>query len=62
MVRSWRGDVVDDAGHKNQFEMFGSVTDGRTPLPASQTKLTTTAWRSLLAKQRTELTQVLQQT
>ena len=66
MVRSWRGDVVDDAGHKNQCEMLRSVTDGRIPLPAAQTGLTlrglTTAWRSLLVEQRTELTQVLQQT
>ena len=52
--------------HKNQFEMLRSATDGRTPLPAAQTELPlrglTTAWRSLLVEQRTELTQVLQQT
>ena len=58
-VRSLRGD-------KNQCEMLGFVTDGRTPLPAAQTELTlrglTIAWRSLLAEHRAELTHVLQQT
>ena len=42
--------------------MIGSATDGRTSLPDAQTELTlrglTTAWRSLLVEQRTELTQV----
>ena len=40
----------------------GARISGRTPLPAAQTELTlrglTTAWRSLLVEQRTELTQV----
>ena len=55
-------EIVNDAGHKNQCGMLGSVMDGRTSLPAAQIGLTlwllTTAWKSPVVEQRMELTQV----
>ena len=53
------GDIVNDAGHKNQRGVLGSVMDGRTSLPAAKNGLTswvlTIARKSPLAE-RMELT------